>query len=131
MPRRPTEQTIQRAVGARIAAARRARSMTQEALAGALSIEPATLSRYEQGRVPLTVPLLVLAARTLDVHPGMLLDVVSDGDQRSPDPGAESEILVLWRGLGVGRREAVTRLLREIQERPAAESASSATGEGS
>lgn len=110
MPRRPTDPEIQRAVGARLANARRVAGMTQEVLAGKLAIEAGTLSRYEQGHVALPVPLLVSAARALGVDPARLVEGLGHG-QKEPTP----ELQTLWDGLTASRKAAVLRLLREMQ----------------
>ncbi len=87
--------------------------MTQEALAATLGIEPGTLSRYEQGRVPLTVPLLVLAAKALGVQPAQLLAGVA---QDAPAGDEESEMLRLWHAMPPARRAALIGLLREMRD---------------
>ena len=85
--------------------------MTQEALAAALAIEPGTLSRYEQGHVPLTVPLLIGAAKALKVEPARLVE----GLGAVLAPQGDGELERLWGGLTASRKEAVLRLLREMQ----------------
>lgn len=66
-------QTIARAVGRRIAAARRAAGLTQAALAQQLRWPRDTLVNYEHGRRPLTLDRLAAIAAMLDLHPAALL----------------------------------------------------------
>lgn len=86
--------------------------MTQEALAGVAGIEAATLSRYEAGHWPLSVPLLVRLAEALGVAPATLLDTDEDAVvERAPE---EEDLLRVWRGMSGERREALLRFLKTL-----------------
>ncbi|HEY0737300.1 MAG TPA: helix-turn-helix transcriptional regulator [Herpetosiphonaceae bacterium] len=69
----PESHEASRVVGQRIAATRRARRLSQAALAARLGWPRDTLAHYEYGRRALTVDRLVVLAAALDVHPAALL----------------------------------------------------------
>lgn len=64
-------------IGARIAAARTARSMTVDELAVASRIDSSNVRGYESGRALMSVPSLVRIAEALEVSAGDLLEGVS------------------------------------------------------
>jgi transcriptional regulator with XRE-family HTH domain len=111
MPRQHFAPDAQRNLGLRLAQARRARGLTQEALAAALAIEPATLSRYEQGRVALTVPILLQLAQQLDISALQLLEPQTPTDTeaellaqfRALPPEAQAGLMQFLRGLAAAR----------------------------
>lgn len=64
-------------IGARISAARMARSMTVDELAVASRIDSSNIRSYESGRALMSVHSLVRVAEALDVEAGVLLEGVS------------------------------------------------------
>jgi transcriptional regulator with XRE-family HTH domain len=66
-------KTVNRIVGRRIAAARRAAGLTQAELAARLAYPRDTLIHYEHGRRVLAVDRLAAIATALGLHPAALL----------------------------------------------------------
>lgn len=60
-------------IGQNIAAARKAKGLTQEDLAGLAEMNRAFLSNIENGKTSLSVMMLVRIAEALDVTPGALM----------------------------------------------------------
>lgn len=67
------DQHSDRAIGRRLAAARRAAGLTQAELAQRLDWPRDTLIHYEHGRRTLALQRLVAIAETLAIHPATLL----------------------------------------------------------
>lgn len=114
MPRNRDQELIA-VVGQRVAAARKARGLTQEKLAEAISIQPVTLSRLETGARALGLSTLAKIAETLGVGLGDLID-----EHRSlPSPEhspQEAELLRLFQAVPKKKRSLVLRLTRELSE---------------
>lgn len=107
------DQDLIRAVGRRLASARRARGYTQEALAEALGIEPVTLSRLETGDRAVSLSTLGRVAEVLHVALGDLVDE----SQPLPEPEhgpEEAELLRLFGSLSPDRRTLMLKLAREL-----------------
>jgi transcriptional regulator with XRE-family HTH domain len=97
-------------IGQRLQETRKLRGLTQQELAERLSVEPATLSRYETGARPISLALLSKAAEELGVR---LVYLVGDQPQPGDEPGLE-DLLAAWRALDAERRELAVRLVREL-----------------
>lgn len=93
---------------------REASGLTQQRLADALAVRPATVSELEAGRVSPTLTTLAAFARALRLR----LAVVVDLDERAtlpPVSGAlEHEVLDRWRRLSQARQDLVLAVLREL-----------------
>ena len=112
MPRRHDPDLL-RAVGARLAELRRARGLTQEALAEATGLEPLSISRCEVGGRALSLTNLAVVADALGVALGGIVDV----ERRCPVPERspeESQRLRMWRGLPDAERDRAQRMMREF-----------------
>lgn len=112
MPRK-RDQDVLRALGRRVAEARRARGWTQEALAEAIGIGAVSLSRLEGGHRALSLSTLVQIAGVLDVRLAELLDVDVPTPSPKVEPG-EQELIATYRGLDETRKDLALRLIREV-----------------
>jgi transcriptional regulator with XRE-family HTH domain len=74
MPDPVAEKAIQRAVGVRLAEARRRRGLSRAALAAALRILPEQVAAYESGSYPISAARLKLTCAALGIAAGRLLD---------------------------------------------------------
>jgi transcriptional regulator with XRE-family HTH domain len=108
-------------LGTRVRKLREDRGWTQEELAQAIAIEPATLSRYETAKKAFPLDVLRRIATRLRVPLG---HVLADGGgtpkladapnyDRQVDP-RHVELLDVWRRLPAGRRKLALRLLRTL-----------------
>jgi transcriptional regulator with XRE-family HTH domain len=109
-------------LGTRVRKLREDRGWTQEELAQAIAIEPATLSRYETAKKAFPLDVLRRIATNLRVPLGHL---IADGGGGTPkladapnydrhvDP-RHVELLDVWRTLPAGRRKLALRLLRTL-----------------
>ena len=66
--------------------ARRARGLTQREAAKSFDVDPQTVSRWERGESPLTLPTLELAAKVFDV--GRVWLVFGEGEAPRALPSA-------------------------------------------
>ncbi len=112
MPRRHDPNLLV-AIGARVAALRRERGLTQEDVAARAGLEPATVSRCEVGARALSLTNLFRVAEALEINLGDLLDV---GRALPPPalPADELEWLALWKRLAPDRRTLALRTMREF-----------------
>jgi transcriptional regulator with XRE-family HTH domain len=112
MPRTHDHDLV-RSVGVRLSAARKARSLTQEAVAELAGVDPQTVQRAEAGRVSLSLPRLKLLSDALGVPLTALFDVAPDVPAAPWDPD-DARVVALWRRIPVGRRELALRVLGEL-----------------
>ena len=112
MPRHRDTALI-RAIGKRVARARRERGFTQEQLAEAVDLEAVSLSRLETGDRAMSISTLACIASTLEVGVGDLLDTERElpETQHSPE---EHELLRTFRAMSTGSQEALLRVAREL-----------------
>ena len=112
MPRYRDAELI-KAIGQRVAAARRERGFTQEQLSEVIGIEAVTLSRLETGHRALSLTTLCRLADALHVSLGDLLDT---GRELSPPDNTpeELELLRTFRAMSTGSQEALLRVAREL-----------------
>jgi transcriptional regulator with XRE-family HTH domain len=114
MPRKRAHDLLER-LGRRVAEVRRARGFTQAALAEAIDIETATLSRWENGERAISLSTLANVAELLDVPLARLLDEGKPVPKPKPSVApAEAEVLRLFRKASPARRKIVLALLREL-----------------
>jgi len=116
---------FERSVSRRLRDLRRKAGWTQEELADRIGIEPATLSRYENARVPLPIDVLARAAAALSVAPGALFG--SDKDlprgaaprarARAARPPEERALLAAWAPLAPRDRGTVLALCQQLARR--------------
>ncbi len=83
----PALAALLRAVGRRVADARRSRGLTQEQLAARLGIASKNLQRIEHGRQNLTLGTLLTLAQSLDTEPVSLLPGATGSAQGPSSPG--------------------------------------------
>jgi transcriptional regulator with XRE-family HTH domain len=107
---RTHDHDLVRSVGARLAAARKARALTQEAVAELAGVDPQTVQRAEAGRVSLSLPRLKLLADALGVPMTVLFDVAPEVPAAPWDPD-DARIVALWRRVPPARRELALRVL--------------------
>jgi len=88
-----------------IKAWRKHRAMSQEALASAVEITTASLSRIENNKQPYNQRQLELMATALKCSPGDLID---------RDPDASAEIVDIWPGIPPGLREQALITLKSF-----------------
>jgi len=112
MPRQ-RDKDLLRAIGQRVARARRDRGWTQEAVAEAVDIEPVSLSRLETGDRALSLSTLARIAEVVGVGLGDLLDTgrVLPEPTHAPD---DEEVLRAVGALSRPRRQLLLRLAREL-----------------
>lgn len=79
--------------------------MSQEALASAVEITTASLSRIENNKQPYNQRQLELMATALKCSPGDLID---------RDPDASAEIVDIWPGIPPGLREQALITLKSF-----------------
>ncbi len=128
MVARERDDDFYRLLGGRIRKLREDRGWTQEELAQAIAIEPATLSRYETAKKAFPLDVLRRIAASLRLPLGQLiLDGGSGGgtpkladaptydrhDARHADP-RHAEWLDVWRKIPAGRRKLALRILRTL-----------------
>jgi transcriptional regulator with XRE-family HTH domain len=110
-------------VGARVRKLREDRDWTQEELAQAIAIEPATLSRYETAKKAFPLDVLRRIGASLRVPLGHLIADGGSGaasrltdasnHDRHADP-RHAELLDAWRRLPAARRKLALRILRAL-----------------
>ncbi len=110
-------------LGGRVRKLREDRGWTQEELAQAIAIEPATLSRYENAKKAFPLDVLRRIATSLRVPLGhLILDSAGGGTpkladaanyDRHADP-RHIELLDVWRKIPAARRKLALRLLRTL-----------------
>lgn len=112
MPRpKHTSTPIGERVIRRISLARRAKHLTQEKLAEMVGVTVESISRYEGGRLGLSLEMLDRIARALDLPIETLL--------RDSPPGLtaeETELLDCWQGIDEEGRRRMLLLLRWMSE---------------
>jgi transcriptional regulator with XRE-family HTH domain len=110
-------------LGGRIRKLREDRGWTQEELAQAIAIEPATLSRYENAKKAFPLDVLRRIAASLRVPLGhLILDGAAAGATKLADAPTydrhgdprHTELLDVWRKIPSGRRKLALRLLRTL-----------------
>ena len=110
-------------LGTRVRKLREDRGWTQEELAQAIAIEPATLSRYETAKKAFPLDVLRRIATSLRVPLGhLILDGGTSGTSKLADaPNYDrlvdprhAEVLDVWRKIPAGRRKLALRLLRTL-----------------
>ena len=106
-------------LAARVRRLREERGWTQEELAQAVTIEPATLSRYETARKPFPLDVLRRIAASLRVPLGQLITdapVASAATRMADAPSYErhADLISVWRRVPAGRRKLALRILRAL-----------------
>lgn len=95
-PVNPKDEHFFKTLGARIAQARKARSLTQQQLAEDLGVAQQTLAHYEGGRLRLPASLLPVLAQTLQVPVESLLGqpprLLRSTGKRGPPSKLEEQI---------------------------------------
>ena len=122
MPRpKNTDQKIQQRIASRIRQARRAKGLTQEQLAETLDVATETVSRYEAGKLPPSLPMLYRMADALSVDVESLV-----GRGPAAPRSAETELVQGWRSLQLDEQRMVLHLVRRLSSghRPKRQSAS-------
>lgn len=89
----PQEKAFFKAMGARIAAAHKASSLTQVQLADAMSVSQQTVASWEVGRRGVPVSVLPLLARTLGVAAEALIGASERPNaKRGPTPKLQQQV---------------------------------------
>jgi transcriptional regulator with XRE-family HTH domain len=104
-------------LSARVRRLREERDLTQEQLAQAISIEPATLSRYETAKQSFPLDVLRRIAASLRLPLTALLDDAPAGlpaPRLADAPVFEryADVIELWRQIPAPRRKLALRILR-------------------
>jgi transcriptional regulator with XRE-family HTH domain len=104
-------------LAARVRRLREEYAWTQEELAQSISIEPATLSRYETGKQPFPLEVLRRIAASLKIPLIVLLDDAPSGvaaPRLADAPVFEryADVVGLWRQIPPPRRKLALRILR-------------------
>ena len=98
-------------LGTRFRGIRHAAGKTQEQVAEALGIQPTTLSRWERGRVGLSLFVLAKAADYFGIGLGDLTALDRDLPEVSP---GERGLLEAWRGLDTDQRKIVQGMIDQM-----------------
>lgn len=106
------DDSVSKAIGARVAEIRRTRGLTQEALAERVGVELVTIHRIERGKVGAALERLASVAAQLEVPIGTLFDGVDLPS--SPWPEHEAAAAAAWRKVPEERRDLALRLLTEL-----------------
>ena len=110
MPRpKHTDRQLPERIAARVRQARAQKGWTQEQLAEVLDVATETISRYEVGRFPPSLPMLSRLADALDVDLQSLLGMGPAGLT-----SVETELIEGWRGLDSEERIIVLKLVRRL-----------------
>ena len=110
MPRpKYTDRQIQEAIARRVQQARKRKGWTQERFAEELDVASETVSKYENGKLPLSVTMLYRVADILEVEVEVLLGKGPAGLREE-----EKELLERWRGLDRKGQEAVLEVVRRM-----------------
>jgi transcriptional regulator with XRE-family HTH domain len=108
MPRpKYRDRQLQAQIARRVRQARLHKGWTQEQLAEALDVASETVSRYESGRVPLSVTMLYRVADVLDIKIESLVGKGPAGLSRT-----ETELVEGWRSLDGEGQQLVMLLVR-------------------
>lgn len=104
-------------LSARVRRLREERGWTQEELAQAISIEPATLSRYETAKQTFPLEVLRRIAASLRVPLTSLIDEAPAGLPATrladaPVLDRYADVIELWRQIPAPRRKLALRILR-------------------
>ena len=109
--RRPTDATLDRAIGNRIQLARRKLRWTQAELSVRLGLQSETVSRYETGTVPVSLTMLFQIAAELETSVEALLGLASRESRFSAE---EIELVDWWRNFDPDVRRLLLELLRKV-----------------
>jgi transcriptional regulator with XRE-family HTH domain len=110
----PKDEQFFKALGARIASARKAHELTQQQLAEQLSIAQQTLAHYEGGRLRLPVSLLPELTRTLGLSSDELLGQnVTRHSKRGPSSKLQQQIEAISQ-LPKARQRFVSEMLDTV-----------------
>lgn len=105
--KKSTDAPIRHRVASRVRQARLARGWSQERLAEAMGVSVESVSRYECGKLALSLEMIALVSDRLGVPIEMLVGEGPVG--LSPD---ETELLEGWRRLDVRGQRAVLEVIR-------------------
>ena len=109
MPRPKHTDQLPERIAARVRQARAQKGWTQEQLAEALDVATETISRYEVGRFPPSLPMLSRLADALEVDLQSLLGMGPAGLT-----SVEAELLEGWRGLDSEEQSIVLKLVHRL-----------------
>lgn len=98
------------------------RGWTQEALAAAIGVQAASLSRIESGRIGYSITTAGDIAQVLAVPLSALVTTESESSSLAHEPSGD-ELAVLTRSLDPFRKDLLIRVAREIARRPMESSA--------
>ncbi len=116
MSRRRNEALL-RSLGARLQQVRLQRGWTQEALAAAIGVQAASLSRIESGRIGYSITTAGDIAQVLGVSLSALVSIEPDDSSLAHEPQGD-ELTVLTRSLDPLRKDLLIRVAREIARKP-------------
>ncbi len=101
-------------LGARLAAVRRERGLTQEQVAEVVGVDPQTIQRAENGRTSLSLARLREVAAALDVELSELFKTRDDEVPSGQLGDGAVELLATWAAVPDERRDRAMRVLREF-----------------
>lgn len=108
-----SDRPFYRALGLRIAAARKAAGLTQTQLAEQLGLAQQTLAHYEAGRLRVARALLAPLARALGVSTEELIGEQTPPGKRGPVPKLQQQIERIQR-LPKGQQRFVTQMIDTV-----------------
>jgi transcriptional regulator with XRE-family HTH domain len=117
MPRpKHADRQVQERIASCVREARIQKGWTQEELAEALEVATETVSRYEGGRSPPSLPMLYRIAEALGIDVGLLIDPESTDLTQ-----AETQLIKGWRRLDPKAQSLVLNLIEHLSSRVGAD----------
>lgn len=115
MARRSRDPLLLEQLGKRLHLAREQAKLSQQRLAEAVGVRPATISLFECGDLSPTLTTLSAVAEALHVPLRDLLDFGGELPLAAPGTALEIELLEGFRGLSEAHRGLVVALVRGLQ----------------
>jgi transcriptional regulator with XRE-family HTH domain len=116
----PKPESIDRAVGRRIEARRKALGLTQRQLGDAIGTTPQQLRKYELGHNRVSVSTLMAIARSLQCPVSVFVPTPVDPDESCPllpDVSPEArELLALFQQIPADTQRHLVRFVRDVAD---------------
>ena len=97
-------------IGKRIKDVRTARHLTQEYMANFASVNVSHISNIENGKVKISLTLLVKVCNAL----GVSMDYLLQNEYQNPTTGLETEMLLMFKEMSKEKQEALIRIAKVL-----------------